>query len=240
MKEPVIYPALDSGALGYAARTLRCRGVRIADVPGDRVTHLLLPVPCRISPEPFLRQLPPEVTVIGGGLTLPNAIDLLKDEGYLAKNAGITAHIALRLAAERLDVIPAGCPMLVLGWGRIGKCLALLLQSVGAEVTVAARKPADRAMAEALGFQACGMDSLKVFLRRFRVIFNTIPAPVLDREQLNLCREDCVKLELASVNGLEGDDVLIARGLPGTFAPESSGILIAETVLRLLNEGRGQ
>jgi hypothetical protein len=47
------------------------------------------------------------------------------------------------------------------------------------------------------------------------------------------CREDCVKIELASKDGMEGDDIIIARGLPGIHLPESSGELIAETFLRL-------
>ena len=47
------------------------------------------------------------------------------------------------------------------------------------------------------------------------------------------CRPECLKIELASVSGMEGDDVIIARGLPGIWAPETSGRLIARTVLRL-------
>jgi hypothetical protein len=42
-----------------------------------------------------------------------------------------------------------------------------------------------------------------------------------------------VKIELASSPGLEGDDVIEALGLPGKYAPETSGKLIARTILRL-------
>lgn len=177
---------------------------------------------------------------MGGNLDLPDSVDLLKDERYLAKNAMITAQIAIRLAAERLNVILAGCPVLVLGWGRIGKCLTKLLQTLGANVTVAARKPADRAMAEALGNQSCDLHTLTYNMRRFRVIFNTIPFPVLGEEALSRCRDDCVKLELASTDGMVGHDIIVARGLPGKYAPESSGNLIADTVMRLLTERMGK
>jgi len=236
MMDTVIVPAVQTGATGYAAKALRCRGLRVVNEPCDEVTHLLLPVPSRIDVQPLLAQLPDNVTVIGGNLEFPDSIDLLKDERYLAKNAMITAHIAVRLATERLKVILAGCPVLVLGWGRIGKCLTGLLQALGANVTVAARKPADRAMAEALGNQSCDLLTLKYNMRRFRVILNTIPSPVLGEEELSRCRDDCVKLELASTGGMVGDDVVIARGLPGKYAPETSGNLIADTVLRLLAE----
>ena len=42
-----------------------------------------------------------------------------------------------------------------------------------------------------------------------------------------------MKIDLASVKGMEGGDVIWARGLPGKDAPESSGVLIGKTVLRL-------
>lgn len=45
-----------------------------------------------------------------------------------------------------------------------------------------------------------------------------------------------MKIDLASKPGIGGTDVLWARGLPGKFAPESAGKLIAQTILRLLKE----
>ena len=45
----------------------------------------------------------------------------------------------------------ADCKVLVIGWGRIGKCLAALLKGLEADVTVVARKETDRAILHALG-----------------------------------------------------------------------------------------
>ena len=73
-------------------------------------------------------------------------------------------------------------------------------------------------------------------MNEYRLIFNTVPAPVLSREQTAHCRENCLKIDLASEKGIAGEDVVWARGLPGTDAPESSGKLIAETVLRLMEQ----
>ena len=67
------------------------------------------------------------------------------------------------------------------------------------------------------------------------VIYNTAPAPVLDRKTLAKCL-GTLKIDLASLQGLDGPDVIWARGLPGLYAPESSGRLIAQSILpRLLN-----
>lgn len=122
----------------------------------------------------------------------------------------------------------------MIGWGRIGKCLGKLLGSMGADVTVAARKESDRAMVNALGYGAT--DLSRAVPSRFRLIFNTAPAPVLSAQQLQTCPRNCVKIDLASSRGLEGDDVIWARGLPGKMLPESSGKLIADTVLRLISK----
>jgi len=234
MNEPIIYPATDTPVLRWATDTLRSHGIAIADAPAPNVTHLLLPIPTRTDYHPLLRELPPNVTLIGGGLDVPS-MDLLKDEIYLAKNAMITAHVALTLAAQSLPITLAECPVLILGFGRIGKCLARLLQATGACVTVAARKIQDRAMAQALGYGAVNIQELSHILCRYRIIMNTVPYPVLSLAQQTHCRPDCVKLELASTPGIEGDAIQ-ARGLPGKYAPESSGRLIGQTILRLLAE----
>ena len=43
-----------------------------------------------------------------------------------------------------------------------------------------------------------------------------------------------IKIDLASCPGMDAPDVIWARGLPGKDAPETSGELIARTILRLL------
>jgi dipicolinate synthase subunit A len=137
------------------------------------------------------------------------------------------------VAEERLSVIWEGCPVLITGGGRIAQCLAQLLKALGADVVLLVRRQEQRALLSALGFETETPDFPEYILSRFRVIFNTVPAPILSARALGHCRPECLKIELASVNGLEGDDIIIARGLPGIWAPETSGRLIARTVLRL-------
>ena len=241
MKSTTFYIADGSPALRFTAEYLINRGKTVVSEPGDRVTHVVLPVPGFGDGglEDLLGKLPKDVTIFGGKLDADilagyRTVDLLQDELYLAENAAITADCAVRIAGAQLDVVFRGCPILVIGWGRIGKCLAALLGAMGAEVTVAARKEKDRATARALGFETADMEQLKLRLARYRVIFNTAPAPMLTEGQLRACREGCVKIDLASKRGLEGSDVIWARGLPGKDMPESSGVLIGKTVLRLM------
>jgi len=189
----------------------------------------------------LLEKLPERCVVYGGNLHHPalgrlQTVDFLKDEGYLAANAYITAECALDVALPYLTVTLRGCPVLIIGFGRIGKCLGQLLRAIGADVTISARKEQDLAMIGALGHTPIPTSRIPDFLSRYRLIFNTVPAPVLQEEDLARCPEDCVKIELASRDGMAGDDIVIARGLPGIHLPESSGALIANTFLQYYKE----
>lgn len=237
-----LYTAGYSVALEYACSLLKTAGCPFTDVPKD-ATHLLLPVPSFDqdgnikgggSLSELLNALPGDATVLGGLLERPelenyHRIDLLKDPAYVAENANITAHCALTLAMNGLQCTLEQCPVLVVGWGRIGKCLARLLQRLNADVTVAARKAADRAMLTALGYRA--VDTVGLSPEKYRVIFNTAPQMVLPN-----CSRSTLNIDLASKPGLGGENILWARGLPNKDAPESSGALIAKTVLRLISD----
>ena len=133
-----------------------------------------------------------------------------------------------------LPVTLRSCRVLIIGWGRIAKCLAALLWALEADVTVAARREADRAMACALGYRTETIADLDNTLNDYRLIFNTVPAPVLTEQQIEHCRQGCLRIDLASAEGIAGRHKIWARGLPGKDAPESSGALIAKTVIRLL------
>ena len=225
MKRPRLYIAR-SPALNCARGFLLEAGYCINDNMDETVSHILLGVPTRELPE----ALPEGRTVIGGNIS--EGIDLLKDPYYLAQNAAITAHAAIKIAMNALPVCLWECETLILGWGRIAQCLGHLLKGMGVRVTVAARKPEALALAQALGFQALPLDELDY--KPYRLVFNTIP------EDLGLKPEDfspgCLKIDLASVKALPGGDTLWARGLPGKEHPESSGRLIAERVKYYLNK----
>ena len=223
MNKMNIYITPGNAATEQAGRFLQEAGVAVTGHICPKATHWLLPVPTKIPVES-----PQGVKVIGGNLAVPG-MDLLKDPFYLAENAAITARCAMKLIRKELD----GLSVLVLGWGRIGKCLGKFLTEAGAEVTIAARKEADVAMVRALGYGGIFLHEAPPLLPRFVAVMNTIPAMVLSASG---CRKDCVLLELASQPGMAGGNIMDGRGLPGKYAPEESGQLIARTILRLCEE----
>lgn len=235
MAEILVYTAGCGGAAPFAAKHLKRMGIRLVEHPTPEVTHLLLDVPCREIPAGLLDRLPEDLIAVGGNLDRPELegyrkLDLLKNEEYLAENAAITADCALRVAASRMRTVFSNASVLVIGWGRIGKCLGALLKNIGCYVTVAARKSSDRAILNALGYESADPVSLRR-PEQYELIFNTAPSLVLDSAALSRY-PDTLKIDLASKPGLEGPDVIWARGLPGLYAPESSGKLIAETFIK--------
>ena len=248
----IFYPINHSPVLHAASEALKRKGYGVVDQPCESVTHLLLPVPSFDDHgnlkgggdlQTVLAKLTKAVTIVGGNLPKDRfpgykTIDLLQDATYLADNAAITAYCAVRLAMMELPVMLRGCQVLIIGWGRIGRCLAALLWALEADVTIAARGEDQRAMAHALGYQAEDTALLGENLNKYRLIFNTAPAPVLSEEQISHCRDNCLKIDLASTLGIAGKHVIWARGLPGKDAPESSGKLIAKTAIRLIEKER--
>lgn len=235
MRLPSVYPAGTGSAVKYAKAYLKSEGCTITDQEADVI---LLDVPARLGLrelEDLMEDFPQSTVVCGGNLPelLRPRLDLLKDAEYLAENAAITAECALRVVGEQLPGVLRENTFLIIGWGRIGKCLGDLLGRFGADVTITARKEVDVATLRSLGFRADTPDRIRP--GDYAIVINTAPAVVYGEAELEGCK---LKIDLASCPGMLGDDVIIARGLPGKYAPESSGRLIARRLLALWKEAK--
>ena len=227
-----------SEATRYAAAYLRDLGFEVTSEPDTDAAHLLLPVPSfpavDSALEHILNGLSKDTLISGGNLEGQldgfRTVDFLKDPYYLAENAAITARCAAEIVQNQLGTSLSGCPVLVLGWGRIGKCLCRLFETAGVDVAAAARKDSDRAMIQALGSRSISIEDAALELMHYRVILNTVPEMVLPNM---VTKPDCVILELASRPGMSGGNIIDSRRLPGRMAPAASGELIAKTFIRL-------
>lgn len=249
MKELIIYPAGITDSCHYASFYLKQSGITLTDHISPDITHLLLDIPTfnesgnlrdGSNLQALLRMLPESITIIGGNLhnrvpTEYAQIDLLTLPFFLAKNAAITAECALQIALSKLPTTISESPTLILGWGRIGKCLAKLLKAMNCEVTVACRKESDQALLNALGYHTLDFRKIPTEPPRFRLLFNTVPQQTIDADLLNRWNT-CVKIDLASYPGMLCENKITARGLPGKYAPETTGKLIAESILNVLKE----
>ena len=229
-----------SEAIRRAGAYLTTMGFQVSEKAAQDTSYLLLPVPSFPAGDQWLAHiladLPENVIVSGGNLTSPllkdyATVDFLQDPYDLAENAAITADCAFQIVESKLKVQTGSRKVLIIGWGRIGKCLCKLFDENGFAVTVAARKDADRAMIRALGYRGISIGDAAREAKNYDVILNTVPVMVLPNLD---AREDAVILELASKPGMSGKNILECRGLPGKMSPEQSGKLIAQTFLRLV------
>ncbi len=226
----------------YAQEYLKNHGITITSQATPECRGILLDVPAA-KPQHWaeLSQiLPSGCHVFGGKLDFDVDTkfikqDLLTDPEFTARNADITARCALRLACEKLESTLLGAPVLIVGWGRIGKCLAQYLRALGADCRIYARKAENRALLNALGYQGISWQETVDALPRIKILFNTAPEPVISRRMSQLC-SDALLIDLASTPGIDAQNAIRARGLPGKMAPESAGELIAQTVIRLWTE----
>lgn len=167
--------------------------------------------------------------------------DYAKSPVLAAGNAVPTAEGAIQIAMEQLPVTLAAAHCLVIGYGRIGKVLADRLQGLHADVTVTARRPEDRALAAAMGFAADRTGDYLRGLRQYDCVFNTVPGPVLTREQLVALAPDCLIIDLATGGGLAVDPASVTRpvyrlepGLPGRTSPKTAAEVIRRYILDTL------
>lgn len=234
LETPICCP-VTTPAIAAATTYLNHLGFHTTDVPISSAAHILLPVPSFPVCESYIQLLNRQAIISGGNLVHPAldgflTVDFLQDPYYLAENAAITARCAMNLLTQNITELICSKNALILGWGRIGKCLAKELQLSGFSVTIAARRADSLAMARALGFSDISLSDAQEKHGAFDVIFNTIPAMVLPELHM---KHGAIAMELASSPGMSGDHIISARGLPGKYAPEESGKLIAETFIRL-------
>ena len=224
-------------------------------LPAERGGRLHAPLSAEELGMPALIEaLWPGQLLIGGALreeTVTAALrgglrvaDLLRQPALAVGNAALTAEGAIGCMIEQSERALWGGRALVLGWGRIGRILALRLSALGAQVTVAARSARDRAMAEALGCAAVDYAGLDGILGDFDFIVNTVPARVLTEGMLCLIRPEALLLELAPPPGgfdrtlaqNIGLHALAAPGLPGETAPEAAALLLRQAVYAAIEE----
>lgn len=176
--------------------------------------------------------------VLGGMLPEKGIHADYYDEIMVLQNADVTAEAALLTAGARSGTTFAGGKALILGYGRIGKALANKLKALGCFVTVAARKEADRALARLSGHSAVDCVTAETLFAGMDFVFNTVPTELFGEEVFDALPERIPVVDLA--DGISGTRVIKAPGLPGKYAPEKAGEILAEAVERTWRHGGKQ
>lgn len=170
--------------------------------------------------------------------------DLLKREEFSVLNTIATAEGTIQIAMEETQRTVHGSNVLVMGFGRIGKVLAKMLDGIGAKVYCEARKDEDISWIKAYGYNPVHLNDLNENLNKFDIIINTIPFQILDSQRLDLVRKETIIVDLASNPGgvdrraarEKGLKVIWALSLPAKVAPLTSAEFIKETLYHVLEE----
>lgn len=241
-----------------AARALRRAGYRVAGAEQTaRADFILLPLPLddeRLGLAQLLRAAKPGAVALGGKVS-PGAMAAAQSAGvelldYFARpeltvfNAIPTAEGCIGLLLQHRRRTLWGSPVLVTGYGPVGQALAVRLRALGAQVTVTARRAAQRAEARSAGCAAVHTAELEAAAPAFDAVVNTAPAPLLTAAVLARLPPQSLVIDLASRPGgtdfaaakALGHTALHALSLPALCAPESAGEFVAATVLEILRE----
>lgn len=169
-------------------------------------------------------------------------VELMKFDEVAILNAIPSAEGALQMAMEKMPITIHGCNAVVVGFGRTGQTLAQLLLAMNAKTTVIARNPTQQARAIAIGALTGDFEELVNCLEVVDVIFNTVPALVIDQNILARLPAKTLIIDLASAPGGTdfdkarelGIEAVLAPGLPGKVAPQTAGMILARVVPREL------
>lgn len=164
--------------------------------------------------------------------------DFMKDGGLSHFNTIATAEgvICEAIQASPQNLHHSKCA--VLGYGKCGFAIASALKGLSCTVTVASISEEERAKASVAVNEALDFPEFYQKIGSFDFIFNTAPALVLPKEQLQQVSSHAVILDIASAPG--GVDfkaakelsktALLCPALPGRYAPLSSAKAIVKSI----------
>lgn len=195
--------------------------------------EILESIPCDVPI--FIGWARPALKMAAQILNIP-LIEIANRDEVAILNSIPSAEGAIQMAIEATNITIHSSESFVLGVGRTGITLINMLKGLGAKVSAAARKPADLARAVEMGVRVFDYSQLEKEIWRADIVFNTVPALVLNRNILEKMSREAVIIDLASIPGgtdfeyarILGIKAQLAPGLPGIVAPKTAGKILAK------------
>lgn len=258
-------------AIGFDKNILTSSKINVIDnitSISERFDYVILPLPASndgvLINTPYCKQSIPlelitsiikEDGVIFAGRLSKEIIDMYLSRGlhvydyaereeFAVMNAVATAEGAIQIAMEELPTTLFRQKILITGMGRISKVLIKVLKGFETDITVVSRKYQDIAWGNILGCRSIHINSIDDDIEKYNIVFNTVPAVILNEKRLKKLNKNCLVIDLASKpGGVDFDTAsrlgvrtIWALSLPGKVAPITSGHIIASTVINILTE----
>ncbi len=163
------------------------------------------------------------------------AVDYLLDEEFVQRNAHLTAQAAVHAIFDKCDTAPSEASVLIVGAGRIGTALQVILNGYGTKTALTTRQTEKLTKP---GYVST--ESIEDIIHEYDIAVNTVPTTVLTRACIKNMRAGGLIIDLASYpHGVDFDACAsfgirsyIELGLPGRYYPQSAGRAIAEVIQR--------
>ena len=170
--------------------------------------------------------------------------DYFKREEVTVMNTVPTVQGIIKAIIDNIDYTVFSSNCVIFGYGRVAKITADSLASLGAKITVCARKYGDIALAATKGYQGCLINEFYKTAKNAEIIINTVPSLVIDRKILQNVRSSCLIIDVSSAPfGVDftsayelGIKALQCPSLPGKVAPKTAGRIIADGILNIIRE----
>lgn len=159
----------------------------------------------------------------------------LQQETFIWKNAALTAEGFLaHLYQEKVNIQHK--TILITGFGRVAKMLALFLTRLNANVIIAVRSEAQKAEAIVYGYKGITLNEKSEIDADF--VINTIPTPWLTKKFETWIKRPIY--DVASSPGCLHELTLsqyeLLPALPGKYFPQAAANLLYETIVELRKE----
>lgn len=173
-----------------------------------------------------------------------NYFDFFKSDYVNKLNAISTAEGSIYYAIGNSTINIHNSNSLVIGYGNCGSVLAHNLNHLGSHVTVTTRSYYQTACAQTNNISFINISSLNDTLNHFDFIFNTAPSTILNKDNLDLLKKNCIIIDIASSPG--GVDYEYARelginaklypGIPGKISPKTSAKILYDYISMIIED----
>lgn len=216
--------------------------------------YLFSIVPMKETVDEIISFIKPEQAVFAGMISKgleskikkkdAKVFDYFRREDVTVMNTVPTVQGIIKAVIDNIDYTVFSSKCAVFGYGRVARITADTLSSLGANITVCARKYGDLASAQTKGYEGCMINEFFKAAHNFNIIINTVPSLVIDKKILEKVRKDCLIIDVASSPfGVDftaaydlGLNAIQCSSLPGKVAPKSAGKIIADGILNIIKE----
>ncbi|MGI5891498.1 MAG: dipicolinate synthase subunit DpsA [Bacillota bacterium] len=173
-----------------------------------------------------------------------NLLAMANDNAIAIPNAMATAEGAIALAITESPLLLAKSIGIIIGYGKVGKALALRLQALGMQLIVVDKEKEALVEAQKSGFSVMQKKFCPDIADQIDFIFNTAPAPTITPEIINKLKKHTLILDIASSPGgtdfeaakARGIKAILASGLPGKYSPYFIGQILTKVYVPIIEK----